>query len=239
MSLFLRVLPGALVVCGSVSRLALGAPGASPPARTSPASPAKTSPTAESVRRWIYRLDARSEAGAGIKGVELALVEVARRPHGDGEAIELTVERDGRTLAADELDKLGLGEQPPGPVFSIRPGLLVRILRNPGGSTVTLFDGAAADRAEALKEPLARWRLSDARKSAPRAERTPADRAYSYGRKVAEWPSVCQAYAHPSPETGDYYEWERCYAHGVGITRMVWRSAWGEYELDLVRPPAP
>jgi hypothetical protein len=54
---------------------------------------------------------------------------------------------------------------------------------------------------------------------------------------VKSWDSTCSGYIHPSPDTGDFFSSERCFAPNVGITRLVFDSVWGGYELELESGP--
>lgn len=82
------------------------------------------------------------------------------------------------------------------------------------------------------------WLLSNAIRGSVKPRKKPFDRAYLYGQKIGAWSSVCEGFAHPSPDTGDYFESERCFAPGVGITRLAFHSVWGNHALDLLAPPA-
>jgi hypothetical protein len=66
----------------------------------------------------------------------------------------------------------------------------------------------------------------------------PGDRDFNYRRKINAWESYCLGYQHPSPESGDTFSSERCYAPEVGLTSFRFDSVWGSYHLDLVAPPA-
>jgi hypothetical protein len=183
-------------------------------------------------RRWLYKGSLGGDEGEK-KPIELALVETGRRTLGAYQVVDLAVQVGGKPIEEDTLGKLN-----PAPfgTFSAKLGLLV-------GKDVTALvlvgDEPLAEGTlkSSLKEAV-KWRARDAKRKRPRANHEPSDRAFNYGKKTGAWPSLCQAYLHPSPDTGDFFESEKCFAPHVGLTTWSFESAWGAFELELVTPPA-
>jgi hypothetical protein len=183
-------------------------------------------------RRWLYRGNTVTEAGDKAP-LELAFVETGRRAVGAYQVVDLTVHLDGKAIDDEQIGHINTA---PFTIFARKLGLII-------GKDVTAFVllGDAPLAEASIKEALAhgtKWRAKDAKRKPPRAAHEPQDRPYAYGRKTGDWSSICEAYLHPSPDTGDFYETERCFAPRVGVTVWTFESAWGGFELELVKAPA-
>ncbi len=216
---------------------ALAVVGAVPPVVVPTTQPAKPEPATQPARRWLYRGKIVGEAeGDDEPSVEMALVETGRRKVSTREVVDLAVEIDGKRADDEMLRDLGVSAAP-FPSFSPQWSLVVD--REAAGPVVWLVGTSAPDAAEALDRALddaTPWHLGWRMSKRPKAP--PADRAYFFRDKVAGHESVCEGFAHPSPDTGDYFESERCFGAGVGITRLMFDSVWGGYKFDLVKAPA-
>lgn len=180
-------------------------------------------------RRWTYRMTPADDAK---KPVTLVLVEAGRRALGRRLVLDLVVELGGKRATADDLSELGMSAAP---FDTFAPTLALVV---DARQTALILGGPVTDGA-ALASALADatvWRLEDGKKKPPR--QPPSDRRYAYGRKVGAWRSICSAYLHPSPDTGDTFESELCAAPGIGVTLLDFDSVWGGYRLELVEPPA-
>ncbi len=196
---------------------------------------ARAEAPAPASRKWTYRGTAGTEADAKPKPLSLSLVEIGRRTLAGRATVDLAVEVDGKRQTREQLAALGLASAP-FPVFTQSWSLLLAS----GAEEARLVGGDQPATPAALKEPMegasCTWKKADARKKRPKSPR--GDRAFGYGKKVGRWPSVCAAFEHPSPESGDFYAIEHCFAPGVGVTRLSFESVWGRFELELVEPPA-
>jgi len=190
-------------------------------------------PAAVSPRRWIYELTfpaAGPEAGQGAaRPHRLELAEAARREVAGHRVVELVATLDGEPLTADRLGALAPA---PFPTFSPR----LALVRGDAGIWLLFAneEGASvAEVSEIVRDPPT-WPLA----GGPRAAATVTDEAVVYRKQVGPWDSLCSGLMHPSPESGDFFSWERCFEPTVGITRLVFHSVWGAYEAQLVEAPA-
>ena len=184
-------------------------------------------PHAKLTRRWAYRgtIDERP--------VALTLIETGRRVLDDAQLVHLAVEVNARRIEDADLSALGL-DSSPFRVFAAEWTLRL------GKGDGCLFEEPAGDTL-ARAGPCGgatRLRWSDRRKRAPASTSEDRDSEYHYGTTVGRWASVCEVFEHPSPDTGDFYRVERCFAPGVGITLLDYSSVWGSYRFELVTPPS-
>jgi hypothetical protein len=205
--------------------------GHAPPAQ----SPATSPPTAAGPRRWVYQLTIPDEMDESKPRAqhELVLTEAARRQVGGHPVIELAVSLDGQPLTPDSLGEL-LAPAP----FDVFGTRLVLLRSGPGIWLLFASDeGASGEDVAAALAETPTWPLA----GAPPGNASPEDHEDEpviYRKQTGRWESVCNGLMHPSPDSGDFFSWERCFSPAIGITRLVFTSVWGSYELQLVTPPA-
>jgi hypothetical protein len=189
----------------------------------------ETFPTAKAAgRRWVYR--GTVDAPEPRTPLELALVETGRRTIDGRLYVELAVEVHGKRIQESDLESLGLAGSP----FGIFAPTWILVFDK--GAT-HLIAGTLAEPATPRAFGMATWRITDRKKQEPRHVPEDRDSTFHYGKKINSWPSQCAAYVHPSPDTGDFYNTEHCFAPGVGITQLRYQSVWGSYEFELVAAP--
>ena len=187
---------------------------------------------AEPPRRWVYRAAATDDSGKKGKPVKLVLVETGRRTLAGRDVLDLAVEVNGEPASADDIRELGFSSAP---FTTLAPRWSLLTAKD---GSVALVEGDEPLAEKDLKEALrgaTTWKPRDAKRKRPKDE--PGDRPFRYGKKVHKWPSICEGYLHPSPDTGDTFESERCYAPDVGVTLLSFDSVWGGFQIELTGPP--
>lgn len=186
-------------------------------------------------RQWVYALTTRGGSAPSAAPVTLVVVETGRRRVAGRQVVDFAAEVNGRRITQDELSEANRG---PFTLLGVYWSLLFG--RDKRGRRVDLTQRSQPlDAASFVKDPehvAATWR-PDAR-GLPRSALGPDDEAFSYRTKIGAWQSLCMAFEHPSPETGDSFTWTRCFAPGVGVTLLAFESVWGDFRCELTRPPA-
>jgi hypothetical protein len=212
------------------------------PIEPSGATAAATASDASKAPRWTYRAKVTrdgeaQEAATPDATRELDMVETGRREIAGYRVHDLVVEVAGTRQGPDDLERLGLTAAP-FPEFAPHLALVFGTFKGQPAAWLLLSDDAPdADEVRTLVAEDPTWPLAPGAKleGSPAALR-PDDEGV-YRKAIGSWPSLCAALQHPSPDTGDYYSYERCLAPEVGLTRLEFDSVWGGHELELVRAP--
>lgn len=224
----------------SVTSVAPGPSALAPPSIASSASPpvasAAPSTTAPGRPRLTYRLVLQPDIGTRKETV-LTFVELGRHPLAgsvDTEVIELAAERGNGLAVMQDFQELGVSFAP---VETLFPRWTLLVKTAPKQSSTWLLQSQAPPSDRAIHETLAEPAPFREPTTLPKAPKNPPmDREYRYRKSVGGAEVACAAFVHPSPESGDFYDYEHCYEPGVGITELQLHSVWGSYELTLVRP---
>ncbi len=187
-------------------------------------------------RRWVYDATLTDGATGQRSTHRVELVELSRAERADVTITTMVALLDAQRITATTLDAFGTA---PFLVFGVRLVLLSGKHDGQAGVWMLFGDDQDIDDA-AISRALATpptWPLAVRKTSRPSAADHP-DEAVYYRRKVSRWDSVCVAMDHPSPDSGDFFSFERCFAAAAGVTRLEFSSAWGGYALDLVTPPS-
>jgi hypothetical protein len=195
---------------------------------------AATPARADEPRAWRY-------AGKIIDGegksrpAQLELREIGRRSVGARTVVDLAAYRRGKPIPGELEEALGI---PHAPFTTLQSHFTLVLGRDKRGPYVAVLLGeepATPERIDKVDEEWARFRPTS--RPHPGAS-APLDRSFRYTATFGPRQALCEAYEHPSPDTGDNYEHERCWAPGVGLVQLKFDSVWGGYELSLERAPA-
>jgi hypothetical protein len=165
----------------------------------------------------------------------VALVELERRALGEGREVQvLALEVAGKLVDPARLGELGL-DGAPFPSMPTRFG----VLREGAGEKlkVWLLEGHTGVSSEQLTRALKEPSMVDLARPVPRFEalgRLPGDSPVRYRKTVKQWPSRCEGFEHPAPESGDFFFSERCFHPEAGLTRIGFSSVWGGYRFELI-----
>lgn len=208
----------------------LTAPADSPRADGVPSKDASSANSAPTPRQWRYTI----KIDGKLAPFTLVLVEAGRRQFAGRQVVDLAVEANGQRVAKQDLSWLPAA---PFSYFGVKWSLLFG--RDKHGRRVDLTMGpellASAEFEKDPEASAAVWWL-DSRGPSKHARVQP-DEPYTYRTKVGAWQSVCMGYDHTCTEACDYFSWTRCFAPGIGVTRISFDSVWGSLNCELQSPP--
>ena len=195
-------------------------------------------PDAAPPLRWVYdgtRHDDEGPEASVPEKQRVELVQVGRGRHGDHHVITLEVRMDGKPVDDETVDAWSAA---PFATFGSHLFLVVGPYDKQRGVWL-LYGKSATPDPQDLDDALAGpplWPL--ARPGRKGMDRNADDEVVVFSGLIGRWESICAGYQHPAEESGDSFAWERCFAPGVGITRLEFDSVWGSHELTLVAAPA-
>jgi hypothetical protein len=214
------------------------------------AKPAANASGAEARRRWLYRLETRSESGEE-KTTVLSFVEdrrvLVKKPKSSEPLlrIDLVAEHGGSRATRQDFENDGYPHTPIDqemlhPRWTFVVGVGARGKTTDHSLWFLTSDTPLAD--EELLERLSRPAdIASLGRAGPPPSNPPTDRTYVFARAGTEAGaterSACMGFLHPAPESGDVFDVERCFSVEHGLTHGAIHSVWGSYELDLVRGP--
>ncbi|HNN95606.1 MAG TPA: hypothetical protein PKI03_25180 [Pseudomonadota bacterium] len=203
------------------------APAAQPAATAQPAPTAQ--PAAASPRRYSYELSANPGAGRAAAWTKVTWVETGRRTVGGLTALDFSLFQGDKPMSEADLEALGIHDTPVSS-FATQWTLLF------GRGFTQFIEGGLPSEPEEQARALASATTFRSRDQGKPRKVLP-DEAFYYGKRIGKWSCICRGYMHPSPDTGDFFESETCFAPNVGITLRSFSSVWGDFTLRLLAPP--
>ncbi len=228
----MSLLPLALVALLAPPPPAVAQPAPAPAAQPAPtAKPAPTAqPAAASPRRFSYELSANPGAGRSAVWTKVTWVETGRRTVGGLTALDFSLFQGDKPMSEADLEALGIHDTPVSS-FATQWTLLF------GRGFTQFFEGGLPSEPEEQARALASATTFRSRDQGKPRKVLP-DQTFYYGKRVGKWSCICKGYMHPSPDTGDFFESETCFAPNVGITLRSFSSVWGDFTLRLLTPPS-
>lgn len=210
------------------------APAAQPTPTAKPGPTAQPTPTAQPAaappRRYSYDLTAKPGGGGAEVRTKVTWVETGRRTVSGLTALDFSLFQGDKPLSDSDLEELGIFSTPV-LTFATQWTLLF------GRGFTQFFEGGLPSEPEEQARALASATTFRTRDQGKPRKVLP-DQTFYYGKRVGKWSCICKGYMHPSPDTGDFFESETCFAPNVGITLRSFSSVWGDFTLRLLTPPS-
>ena len=200
------------------------------PPTTPTAQPAHCTTAAASPRRYSWTSPRNPGAEVPRCGPKVTWVETGRRTVGGLTALDFSLFQGGKAPSDSDLEELGILSTPSFLRHTMDAALRARLYPVFRRRTPQRAGGTGASLGLGHHLPQPRPGASPA-KSSPTRRSTTASAS-------ASGPASARGYMHPSPDTGDFFESETCFAPNVGITLRSFSSVWGDFTLRLLTPPS-